>query len=58
MPDADAVAQTEDVLCAASWIADVVDADRDDSQRPTPPPTRVAVSPTSLLHRVVQAERG
>ncbi len=57
MRDADVVAQS-DALDAADWIGDVVDADRDDSLRPTSPPTRLAVSPDSLLHRVVEAERG
>ena len=44
MLDADAAAQTDHALSAADWIADVVDADRDDSLRPTSPPTRLAVS--------------
>ena len=58
MRDADVVAQSDDALDAAAWIADVVDADRDDSVRLTSLPTRLAVSPDSLLHRVVEAERG
>ena len=58
MRKVDVVAQSDDALDAADWIADVVDADRDDSLRPTAPPTRLAVSPDSLLQRVVEAERG
>ncbi|MGH9224528.1 MAG: hypothetical protein ACRD2W_12305 [Acidimicrobiales bacterium] len=46
-----------DVPSVADWIADVVIADRADASSATPP-AQVAVSPHSLLHRVVVAEGG
>ena len=49
--------QIDDVLSAASWIAEVVVEDRDDATRSTAPPTAFTPSPSSLLHRVVEAER-
>lgn len=56
MADTDAGEHTGDVLSAASWIADVIDADRNESLQPTAPPSQLGVSPESLLHRVVEAE--
>ncbi len=58
MSDAQEGAQSDRVVSVADWIADVVDADRDDASRPIASPPARPVSPTSLLHRVVDAERG
>lgn len=57
MEDAQPTEPIQDVLSAANWIADVVDADRDDSSRSTVPPAPLAASSGSLLNRVVEAER-
>ena len=43
-------------LSVASWIAEVIDADRADASRSVAPPA-VAVRRETLLHRVVEAER-
>jgi hypothetical protein len=56
MPDAQPGEETDDAS-VVSWITDVVHADRDDASRSTAPPPARPVSPHSLLHRVVDAER-
>lgn len=58
MPDAHEGEETDAVVSVAEWITDVVHADRDDATRSIAPPPAGGVSPHSLLHRVVDAERG